>query len=658
MHIVFLHNLQTSLTPEQAEFDTPETVEAIRAALERAGHRVTLVEASVSASHLVTRLESLAPDLVLNTAEGTRGRFREGFYPGLLEQLGIPYTGSDAYTCTLTLDKHLTKLAVAEHGIRVPAWCFVTDAAQIEGLKLNYPLMVKPNFEGSSKGITQDSVVRNADQLKAQVEHQLALYPSGLLVEEFIEGRDVTVPFLEIKGVLEPAHYVFGGPERKHAIYDYELKQHRSDDVQVVCPADVDKKTRTELKRITAEALKILNVRDLGRVDYRVNDRGEAYLIEVNALPSLEPGAAIYLCAGQVGLKTEEAVLQAVIKSAVKRQAGPAKVTKSRKPRVALTYNLKRSTDAQEAEFDSPKTVAALVEAIQANGCDAVAIEATPDITGRLEEIDLVFNIAEGFRGRNRESQVPALLELLDIDFTGSDACCLALTLDKALAKAVVREKGIPTPDFLLMQTGKERLPKDLNYPLFLKPVAEGSSKGIATKCVAHSAEEVVKAARELITQYRQPTLVEEFLPGREFTVGILGNKRLRMLPVMEVLFGPQNRDRVYSFEHKLDMNEHVTFKVPADITPALHRQIEKVAKGAFRALGCRDVARIDLRMDEQGVVNFIECNPLPGLSPGFSDLCVIAEAGGLNYQELVGEILAPALKRWKTKRRTLVKPT
>ncbi|MCA9792839.1 MAG: D-alanine--D-alanine ligase, partial [Candidatus Eremiobacteraeota bacterium] len=149
-----------------------------------------------------------------------------------------------------------------------------------------------------------------------------------------------------------------------------------------------------------------------------------------------------------------------------------------------------------------------------------------------------------------------------------------------------------------------------------------------------------------------QPALVETYLPGREFTVGILGQRKLRMLPPMEILFGPSNTKRVYAFSHKLDENENVTFQVPAEVSPKLFRQLEKVAKGAFRALGCRDVARIDLRCDGDGNPHFLECNPLPGLTPNFSDLCVIARAAGLSYTELVGEILTPAIKRWKNQRR------
>src|SRR5579862_507373 len=163
MRIALSHNLQLSTSEEEAEFDTPKTVEGLSDALERLGHRVERIEVSGPASRTVARLEAYNPDLVFNTAEGRRGRFREAFYPALFEELGFTYTGSDPYTLALTLDKQHTKMIVARHGVRTPAWQFVEELAQIDPAALRFPCIVKPNFEGSSKGITQDSVVESAD---------------------------------------------------------------------------------------------------------------------------------------------------------------------------------------------------------------------------------------------------------------------------------------------------------------------------------------------------------------------------------------------------------------------------------------------------------------------------------------------------------------
>lgn len=655
MHIVFLHNLQTSPTPDQAEFDTAETVQAITKELVALGHRVTPVDAAASIPYLVTRLDMLKPDLVLNTAEGTHGRGREGFYPGLLEQLEIPYTGSDAYVCTLTLDKQLTNLALAAAGIRVPKSLLVTKLKQVKNSTLRFPVIAKPNFEGSSKGITSDSVCVDQENLERVLAQLLKDFPSGILLEEYIEGRDVTVPYIEGVGVLEPAHYEFGGPQSEFVIYDYDLKQNRPDDVQVICPAEVTESCRKKLQQAAAKAIEVLGIRDLCRVDFRVTPDGEPFLIEVNALPSLEPGAAIYLGAAAKGLDTTALTLEAILKSALKRHSKGKRAAKGKKLKVAVIYNLKREKvsdgNDDEAEFDTQATIDALCQAVRDNGFDVEPFEATPTLASRVKTVDIAFNIAEGIRGRYRESQVPALLELMDVEFTGSEAGSLAVCHDKALAKRLVRQAGVKTAAFQVMHTGKEKLFEDFNFPLLVKPVAEGSSKGVALRSVVSNEEELRAVVAEIHQKYHQPALIESFLSGREFTVGILGDSRLRVLPIMEIVFDGSRELPIYSFQDKLDDNAQVTFQVPAQIEPKLQKQIVKDAKLAFETLSCRDVARVDFRLDAQGELNFIECNPLPGLSPGFSDLCVIAASAGLDYTNLVGQILTPAVRRFRSRK-------
>lgn len=655
MHIAFLHNLQTEATPEQAEFDTPETVNAIVAALEELGHQVTPVDAASSLPLLVSRLQLLDPDLVLNTAEGTQGRGREGFYPGLLEQLHLPYTGSDAYVCTLTLDKQLTNMALGRAGIPVPQSLLATRIESVESHSLRFPLIAKPNFEGSSKGVDQDSVASDQDQLLRVLERLLGQYPSGILIEEFIEGRDVTVPYIEGVGVLEPAHYEFAGPPRRYSIYDYDLKQNRPDDVQVVCPAAISDKTRKLLASHTKKAVEVLGVRDFCRVDYRVTPQGDPVLIEVNALPSLEPGAAIYLAASRKGLTSIEETLNAILKSAMKRQKRRHPSDKMAKLKVGVVHNLKRAIISsgadEEAEFDSQATVDALCQAIRLNGYEAIPLEARPELPAQLKEVDIAFNIAEGRKGRYRESQIPALLELLDIPFTGSEAGSLAVCHDKALAKRLVSQSGVATARFQLVSSDREPIDRNLRYPLLVKPVAEGSSKGVARRSVATTPEELREVLSEMLARYRQPALIEEFLPGREFTVGVLENPRLRVLPIMEITFHGDEQHPIYSFENKQGDDGLIQFKVPAEVDAGFQRRMEKTAKTVFRALGCRDVARIDFRLDQNGSINFIECNPLPGLTPDYSDLCVIGNAAGYSYSELVGQILAPAVKRHRVAR-------
>jgi D-alanine-D-alanine ligase len=671
MRIALTHNLRLSDSEEEAEFDTEETVNALAAAIERLGHRVEKMEVSGPASQLVARLESFSPDLIFNTAEGRRGRFREAFFPALFEELGFPYTGSDAYVLALTLDKQLTKLVLREHGVRTPGWQFVEKASDLEPEELHFPVIVKPNFEGSSKGITQDSVAENVESLKKKVADALERYPAGVLVEEFIVGKDLTVPFLEhvdndFDGVLSPVEYVVDSTYtegKKFSIYDYELKTRFYESVSVKAPAVVSNEMSERLRKIARTVVKKLDCRDLGRMDFRLSDAGVPYFLEINALPSLEPGASLYAAAELEGLHFD-AVVGAVIDNAARRQRVKATSRSSSRParkgplRVGFTFNVKRIkplADGQhdhEAEYDSPSTLQGIREAIASHGHEVIDLEATPELPMILSTtpVDVVFNIAEGFRGRNRESQVPALLELLDIPYTGSDPATLSLALDKALAKKVVRAAGIDTPNFQLMTTGRERLDKQFTrWPLMVKPVAEGSSKGVVGKSVCHSEAELREVVKELVDRYDQPALIEEYIGGREFTVGLLGERRPKVLPPMEIVFTDRSdKTPIYKFEDKLEANDRIKYEVPAKLEPSTLERMKSAARGAFMALGCRDVARIDFRMDEAGRIYFLECNPLPGLTPGWSDLVLIAQGEGMDYPTLIGEILTGAIRRYK----------
>ncbi len=665
VRIALTHNLQLNDTEDEAEFDRPEVIAALCDALRRLGHEVHPVEVSGPASHTVGLLESLAPDLVFNTAEGRHGRFREAFFPALFEQLGLAYTGSDAYVCALTLDKHLTKKVVAEHGVPVPRGVFVTSAHDLEAVDLRFPVIVKPNFEGSSKGITADSMVATQAQLTARLPAMLQRYPDGMLIEEFIAGRDVTVPFLEgvspqTGGVLAPAEYVFAGDTRgDQTIYDYALKQGDGSAVTVRVPANLSPQLAAKITEISQRAIRALQIRDLARLDFRITPDGDIRFLEVNALPSLEPGASLYESAKLAGLETVEQVLATVCQSAMRRRGGPLGLAKSRPPRerlrVGLVHNRKRPPAAGEdpqaqAEFDGPKTIDAIAEAIETLGHEVVLLEATPELPAKLPNarIDIAFNIAEGLRGRSREAQVPALLEMLEIPYTGSDPAALSLTLDKGLAKRVVALAGVHTPAFMVMKTGRERLPSELCFPLIVKPVAEGSSKGIERSSVVHNDSELRERVNMHLQRYHQPVLVEAFLPGREFTVGVLGDRRPRVLPAMEIVFTDRQQTHpIYGYEEKFGDQSTTRYEAPANVDAKLARALERAARRAFVALGCRDVARFDFRLDAAGRVHFIECNPLPGLTPEFSDLCVIAGAQ-MSYGDLIREILAPALRRRK----------
>ncbi len=675
MKIAFTHNLRLTDSEDEAEFDSAETVEAIAAALAASGHEVEKIEVSGPASHLVSRLEASDPDLIFNTAEGKRGKAREAFYPALFEELGFPYTGSDAYCLTLTLDKWLTKLVLATHGVDSPRGRLVTpaDLARVTdgGIGLSFPVIVKPNYEGSSKGIGDEAVARAPSALTTLLKKALEAFPAGVLVEEFVPGTDVTVGFIEnvgADGILAPVEYVVDPAARnRYNIYDYRLKNVDPSKVQIRCPADIPRDVSARLKVISRTVFRALGIRDMGRIDYRLGDDGRIYLLEVNALPSLEKGAGLFAAAAHAGMAYEVAIT-AIVNSAMLRwklvtpgELRPAAPLKKRKEqvRVGFTYNMKRvdskGGDDAEAEYDSPETIAAISDAIASYGHAVVHLEATPDLPRVLAEadIDMVFNIAEGLVGRNREGQVPALCELLGIPYTGSDSATLAIALDKALTKKVLRQHQILTPEFQLFESGRERLSPTTRFPVIVKPNAEGSSKGIDGISVFDDEASMRTAVKSLIEKYRQPALVEEYITGREFTVGLLGDRRPRVLPPMEICFKDRSKDRpVYDFTVKQEWQKHVEYKCPPELTKEERTRIERAARETFDAIDCRDYARIDLRMNAKGDVYVLEINPLPGLTPGHSDLVLIGQAAGLDYRTLIGEILAGGLKRMREKRR------
>jgi D-alanine-D-alanine ligase len=513
-------------------------------------------------------------------------------------------------------------------------------------------------------------VAETVDEARAKLAEALSRYPNGVLVDEYITGRDLTVPFLQavqndFDGVLSPVEYAFDPSAvtaRRYNIYDYDLKSKDEHAVQVRAPAQIPPAVAQEVRRMAQTIVRVLETKDLGRIDFRLSDAGVPYFLELNALPSLEPGAGIYAAAELEGLHLD-GVIGSVIASAAKRHKvkGTKRGKLGRKSgplKVGFAYNVKRikptadAVEDSEAEYDAPATLQAIREAIASWGHEVVDLEANQELPTILATtpVDIVFNIAEGLKGRNRESQVPAVLELLDIPYTGSDPATLSIALDKALAKKIVRGHGILTPNFQLMTTGKERLNKELTtFPLIVKPVAEGSSKGVLKKSVCQSEAELREVVRELVGKYRQPALVEEYIRGREFTVGLLGERRPKVLPPMEIVFLDQEeKNPVYSFEHKLDWTDRIRYDVPAKLDPQWMERLKTAARAAFIALGCRDVARIDFRMDEKGRPCFIECNPLPGLTPDWSDLVLIAKGAGMDYRTLIGEILSGAIRRYR----------
>jgi D-alanine-D-alanine ligase len=323
MKIAYTFTRQTEKNEAQAEFDTPETIAMLEGGLTDLGHEVVAVDTSVGVGRLVSELERQRPDLVFNTAEDGPGRAREAFYPALFDALRLPYTGSDAYTCTVTLDKQLTKMMLVRHAIPMARSRFATSVDDLADLDLRFPVIVKPNFEGSSMGITDRSVVESAAGLAEVVAETTARFPLGVVIEEFIVGRDVVVPFLAAAapgrhGVLEPAEYVYRDPGR-FGIFDLNKKMRGFDDVDVRAPARLEEAQRVKIHQLSCRVIAALGIRDLGRLDFRLGDDGQPYFLEMNAIPSLEPGASIYLSGALAGLSTTAAVLGAVVASAVAR---------------------------------------------------------------------------------------------------------------------------------------------------------------------------------------------------------------------------------------------------------------------------------------------------------------------------------------------------
>jgi D-alanine-D-alanine ligase len=311
------------------------------------------------------------------------------------------------------------------------------------------------------------------------------------------------------------------------------------------------------------------------------------------------------------------------------------------------------------AEWDSPTTIAAVESALSKLG-KVVRLEANEDFPERLRQAkpDIVFNIAEGFYGVNREAHVPAICEFYGIPYSGSDPFTLSLSLDKARTKETLAFHGIPTPRFAVVRELEElrAVSERLSLPLFVKPLHEGSSKGITDSNLCHDAKQLFAQTKFLLENYDQPVLVEEYLPGQEFTCAVLGNgDEATVLPIVAMNFEtlPDGAVPIYSFDAKFvwDRPENPLdiFQCPARITSALQASIERVTLDAYRVLGCRDWARIDVRLDSAGVPNVLEVNPLPGILPDPADnscLPKAARAAGIGYDELIQSCLKYAASR------------
>lgn len=308
----------------------------------------------------------------------------------------------------------------------------------------------------------------------------------------------------------------------------------------------------------------------------------------------------------------------------------------------AAMTEAERQKDPHRQEQQSA-TVKAIEAALLHNGHRVTLIPASEhllsDITA-IGGIDIIFNVCSGIKHRKQQANIVGMLELLEIPFVGSGLSAQIIGMHKALTKRIFRAVGVPTAAFQVFITGEEELDESLNFPLIVKPEHEGSSRGIDGNSVVYDREALYRQIHKIIEEFNQFALVEEFIPGREFTIGVLGTIEPKVLPLIEIHF--DRSDEFQTLDMKSQDNYHI--QCPADLSRAKAEELEYYAIRAYKAIGCNDFARIDVRMDEAENPFFIEVNTLPGMQPGYSDFPKAAEAAGLAYHELVEELMREAM--------------
>lgn len=320
--------------------------------------------------------------------------------------------------------------------------------------------------------------------------------------------------------------------------------------------------------------------------------------------------------------------------------------------KIGLTYDLrtdylKEGYSLEEtAEFDKESTIEGIESAIQNAGHETERIGNAKSLMSALlqgKKWDMVFNIAEGLYGEGRESLVPALLDSYRIPYVFSGPVTLGISLNKAFAKQVIKEFGVNTPSFGVVYSEDDISKINLDYPLFAKPISEGTGKGIDSASKINSPGELKKVCLNLLEKFNQPVLVEEYLPGREFTVGVIGSGDDAYVPgAMEIVF-VKEIETIYSYDNKENFEGVIDYR---PVTGELLEECKKVALKAWKALNCFDGGRVDVKIDKHGNVSFIEVNPLAGLNPEISDLPILCRLNNISYQQLINEILKSAIKR------------
>ncbi len=323
--------------------------------------------------------------------------------------------------------------------------------------------------------------------------------------------------------------------------------------------------------------------------------------------------------------------------------------------KIGLTYDLRSEylklgfSEIEVAEFDKDETIDGIENSLRELNFETERIGHIKNLVSLLSQgkrWDLVFNIAEGMYGIGRESQIPALLDAYKIPYTFSDPLVLSLTLHKGITKHIIRGANIPTADFFVVENEKDIAKINLPFPLFVKPAAEGSGKGISERSKVTNFNELNEVCEILLKEFQQPLLVETYLSGREFTVGIVGTgEKAKVIGMVEVILNEKAENNAYSYQNKENYTETVEYQ---NVTDSIFEKCAEVALKSWRILNCRDAGRIDLRCDNKGIPNFIEVNPLAGLNYLHSDLPIIVYKNGYSFTDLIKIIVDSALERVK----------
>jgi D-alanine-D-alanine ligase len=328
--------------------------------------------------------------------------------------------------------------------------------------------------------------------------------------------------------------------------------------------------------------------------------------------------------------------------------------------KIALTYNLKKKDETKPldyfSEFDSEDTINAISCALKVKGHSVELVDVEqPDLFSyfRKNRVDMVFNIAEGNSGKFRESEIPAILDYLDIPYTGSNTFSLALALNKALTKKILKAENIPTPHFQVFVKGNEELDGSLRFPLIVKPNREGSAKGINASNVVNNKKDLFEKIKEVKESYKQEVLVEEFIEGKELTVGIIENGRVTILPILEIDFSSCQKSgeyfyswRMKEYQGNVEFGLMPTFYCPARLGIDIEESVKDMALRTHQAVGCFDISRTDIRLSKENIPYVLEINPLPGLNPTESNFPIMAYAAGMKYEDIIEAILMSASER------------